>query len=421
MYQKECREKVIFNIENPGNRLIVSPCGSGKSIIIAKTAAQIFKEMGEKTIIMHPSKELLLQNKSKLEQIDPTINISIYSASCRKKELSDIVFATLGSITNCASEIKKRGYKYCLIDEPHYKFPTRESSMFMKFASQIGFRNVIGYTATPFILKSYRTRRRTYTRLNMMTFGINPFYKDISHVVQIKDISNEYWCKTIYEEWPFDESNLFYVNGYDEYTTVSINESVNKNNVNIAVFKRLCDIIRVRKSIIVFCNSIETCNILSETINRKFGYVSEAISSETRPSERERMITAFKAGVINILFSVNILAIGFDHPLVDCVIVATPTMSLQKWYQQAGRAVRPAKEKTDALIIDFCGNVRRFGKIEDLTIEHINGWGWETFSGDICLTNCEFGKYKSRNSIYETIKYNEKIEDISKQLERAKK
>ena len=43
-------------------------------------------------------------------------------------------------------------------------------------------------------------------------------------------------------------------------------------------------------------------------------------------------------------------------------------MSLSLWYQIVGRAIRPEPVKL-GWIVDLCGNVQRFGHVEDLRIE----------------------------------------------------
>lgn len=56
---------------------------------------------------------------------------------------------------------------------------------------------------------------------------------------------------------------------------------------------------------------------------------------------------------------------GFDYPELDTVVMARPTMSLAMWYQIVGRAIRPYPGK-EGWIVDLCGNIKRFGKVENL-------------------------------------------------------
>ncbi len=85
----------------------------------------------------------------------------------------------------------------------------------------------------------------------------------------------------------------------------------------------------------------------------------------TDDDERSRLFAQFRAGEINVLCSVAVLAIGFDEPCASCAILARPTLSLSLHIQQAGRVLRPFDGKRDALILDHAGNTLRHGRPED--------------------------------------------------------
>ena len=81
---------------------------------------------------------------------------------------------------------------------------------------------------------------------------------------------------------------------------------------------------------------------------------------------------------------------GFDYPELDTVVMARPTMSLAMYYQIVGREIRPYKGK-QSWFIDLCGNINRFGKVEDLKLVDTNGKGkWAVFSNGNQLTNVLF-------------------------------
>ena len=65
---------------------------------------------------------------------------------------------------------------------------------------------------------------------------------------------------------------------------------------------------------------------------------------------------------------------GFDFTGIDMIVLAFSTASIAKYYQVLGRAVRIDDEKTDALVVDMCGNVKRFGYVEDIYFEWDGIW-----------------------------------------------
>ena len=84
----------FFKSKKPHPSIIVAPTAFGKSIVIAEIAHQL----GEKILVIQPSKELLEQNYNKFINLGG--NASIYSASMNEKEIGDVTYATIGYITN---------------------------------------------------------------------------------------------------------------------------------------------------------------------------------------------------------------------------------------------------------------------------------------------------------------------------------
>ena len=113
----------------------------------------------------------------------------------------------------------------------------------------------------------------------------------------------------------------------------------------------------------------------------------EIVSGTTPQKERERILQDFKSGKIKVVANVGVLTTGFDFPALDTVLMARPTMSLAMYYQIVGREIRPSENK-NAWFVDLCGNIDRFGKVEDLRLIDTNGKGlWAMFNGQKQLTN----------------------------------
>lgn len=78
---------------------------------------------------------------------------------------------------------------------------------------------------------------------------------------------------------------------------------------------------------------------------------------------------------IRVLISVEALAKGFDQPDVACIIDARPLRkSLSTAIQMWGRGLRssPLTAKTDCILLDFSGNIRRF--YDDFSDIYFNGF-----------------------------------------------
>lgn len=368
---------------------------SGKSLIISKIA----HEINRPTLVLQPSKEILEQNYAKavLFGSEPTI----YSASCGIKELSAMTYATLKSIKKDVARLKDIGIDTLLIDECHSGYSPEEGSEFMEFMNGFPEAKVLGFTATPCRLRTYSSMLEgNYSKLNMLTKDEHNFFKKIVHVTQIQELTSQgFWCPLKYERWSFDESALMLNSTGAEYTNESIKESIVRNGLNNSIYKRLLQLMNERKAILVCMDSIESCNRISEFMNAKMGAITGVVTSLTTKKKREQIISDFKEGKLKVVFNYSTLATGFDFPELDCVMFGRPTFSYSTYYQILGRAVRIHPDKKEALIVDCCDNMRRFGRIEDLTIEQFPSKGWCMFAGDQLLSNIRMGDIITKDEI----------------------
>ena len=100
-YQQDAVNAFLNNHTNNG--IIVCPTGCGKSLIIS-ALANSFQESG--VLVLQPNKEILEQNFEKYQYY--TNNGSIYSASLNKRELSQVTFATIGTVSKLPESVLKR-------------------------------------------------------------------------------------------------------------------------------------------------------------------------------------------------------------------------------------------------------------------------------------------------------------------------
>ena len=96
------------------------------------------------------------------------------------------------------------------------------------------------------------------------------------------------------------------------------------------------------------------------------------IDGTTPRKERDLHFREFREGTVKVLCNVDIASEGTDIPMCDCVIMGCPTLSLTRYLQWAGRAMR-IDHGRDALIIDCVGNIWRH---EAPDVSH----GWDLHS-----------------------------------------
>lgn len=373
-YQQEAVDKGLLVLESRSIRkeLLVLPTAAGKSIIIAK----IVQELEGPVVILQPSKELLVQNYEKFCNVGG--EATIYSASVGQKVISKTIFATIGSIKKEVKALKNLGVKHVIIDECH--IGVLSESQLRVFLKELDVRNLLGLTATPLVLSSSMGG----AELKILTKMKGKLFTQIAYVSQIKDmIANDFWAPLKYKVVKQNQDRLKVNTSGSDFTEESLQEFYEENNLaqQITEYIGKCREVK-RKSILVFVPTIQEAESLAQSIPN-----SEAVSSKTLPKERDRIIREFKQGKINTVFNVGILTTGFDHPELDTIILARSTMSFTLYYQMIGRGVRIHPDKKDTIIIDLSENCNRFGKVENYTVDHVDGYGWGLFRGEYLMSN----------------------------------
>jgi DNA repair protein RadD len=92
------------------------------------------------------------------------------------------------------------------------------------------------------------------------------------------------------------------------------------------------------------------------------------VDAQTPQEERAQIWKDLDSGSLMGVSSVGCIAVGWDHPIVSCLIMARPTASLGLWRQMLGRGSRPHPGKYRFLVLDHSGNTHRhapFGMFED--------------------------------------------------------
>ena len=392
-YQQAASDAAVRFFNNKSirhNGLMVLPTGSGKSLIIADIAHRLEADI----LVFCPSKEILEQNYEKA--LSYGIECSAWSASMNSKVISRVTFCTVGSVKNQAELFKH--FRYVMIDEAHLVSPKK--GMYKSFLSQLKCK-VIGLTATPYRLES-TCRINPVTKkpmletaksmLRMLTSYPRPLFREIIYSIQIEELLKRGYLANVryFDVQPegWRHVRLFKNTSGAEFTDKSISAAFNKTDFHkhlVQVVRRLLDNRKTgihRNGILVFTRFVEEAVELSEQID---GCV--VVSGDTPLKEREEILQRFKNGEIKVVVNAQTLTTGFDYPALDTVVMARPTMSLSLYYQIIGRCIRPSSSKQDSWFIDLCGNIERFGSVDDLKLDRSVDGTWNVFSNGKQLTN----------------------------------
>jgi len=353
-----------FSEKKPVPSIIVAPTAFGKSIVIAHIA----KGVGEKVLVIQPSKELLEQNYNKFINLGG--DATIYSASMGEKEIGDVTYATIGSIVNIAWKFKEYGITKVIIDECD-RFPREPNGMLRRFLKGAGITHTLGLTATPLKLQTNMgADGKPFSKLVMLTNRSKKgnFFKKIIYVAQIQEMVKEkFWSRLEYQSYDFNTGDLVYNTTGAEYSNSSIKKAYKLQKISSKIVKKVEELYN-RKSILIAVPTIDAAKELTTLIPS-----CKAVYSEMPSQERKETLEEFKSGKLRCVAQVNILSVGFDYPELDCIITGRPTASLSWWYQFVGRVTRIHPNKSEGLVVDFVGAVPKFGRVEDIYFKEDKG------------------------------------------------
>jgi len=313
-----------------GNGVIVSPAGSGKTVM----GLELIARLRQPALWVTHTKELLYQ------AIDRAVEflqlqkdeIGIYGAG--KKTIGEKL--TVGLVQTLVKGIPDEllnGVGTVVLDEAHHC----PASSFLDVVSQFPAKYRYGLTATPY-------RKDGLTKPMYWSLG----YKVFEVVADtLMDAG-----KVIRPAVKFVESNFYYPYD-DDYAAMvtALTEDTERNKLIIdkldaeAVSGHYC---------IVLSERVDHCYVLRELLAHAAPHIlSEVLVGNVAKIKRQEIIERLRNKDIQVIFATNPLAEeGLDLPHLSRLFLTCPSRNKRKVIQAVGRIMRPCEGKTDAVVYD---------------------------------------------------------------------
>ena len=371
-YQIEAAHSVPNYFQtNSGNPVIAMPTGTGKSVVIAMILQMVYHYWpGQRVMVLTHVKELIQQNYDKLMTLWPAAPAGVYSAGLNRKESNRrITFAGIGSVAKKAALFGHIDLVF--IDEAHLVSPNDETlyQLFLAALKEVNPNlRVIGFTATPWRLGTGRiTEDGIFTDVCFDITGMQAFNRLIAEGYLAPLIPRQ-------TKMMLDIDGVHMRGG--ELIASELQHAVDKYEITQAALRETLELAHDRRHWLIFASGVEhACNI-ADMLN-DMGIPTVAIHSKMGDAQRDQAILDFKSGKYRAAVTNNVLTTGFDFPGIDCIVVLRPTASTVLWVQMLGRGTRPFEcaeyKKENCLVLDFAGNTRRLGPINDPVIPRKKG------------------------------------------------
>lgn len=307
--------------------IVVSPCGSGKTIMFAYMADQHIKTHNNAYVWF------LVHRKELVDQTVATfINNDI--------PMDNVFIGMVQTITRHIDRYKKPTMIIC--DECHHSAAKTYTRILEAYKNV----PVIGLTATPQRLDG----KPLGNIFNYMVIGVSTEWL----------IENKYLAPYKYYAPKMELPNSYRVKMGD-YVKEDVMSAMDKPKI----YGKIVDYIDINKQGILYAPSIEFSKKIVDTINDTFGSkIAVHFDGETPKKERDKIVRDFRQGKIKILSNVDLIGEGFDVPDAEVCYLCRPTLSVTLYIQQSMRCMRYKPNKI-AYIYDFVGNVFKHGMPSD--------------------------------------------------------
>ncbi len=327
--------------------LVVAATGTGKTVVAALDFARLRGEWLEsrgrepRLLFVAHRREILEQSLRTYREVLKDGSFGELLAGGLRPSAWRHVFASVQSLTPATlAEIEPDRFDVVVVDEFHHA----EAATYRRLLDHVRPVELLGLTATPERGDGVDVRGffdgRTAFELRLWTALeadlLCPFH--YFGVADGTDLTAVAFTRGAYD---VDGLSGLYT-GNDARTRI----------VLAALRDRVADVGRMRA--LGFCVSRAHAAFMARVFTAA-GIPSLAVDGSTPDHERDRALSALKAGDVRCLFAVDLFNEGLDVPDVDTLLLLRPTQSATVFLQQLGRGLRRAPGKAVLTVLDFIG------------------------------------------------------------------
>lgn len=336
-YQNTLIDETVEAFQAGASRVLIeSMTGSGKTTVGASMVRQRVND-GKRVLWLAHREELILQARDRIEEFG--VRGGIIKAG--HEETLDRQLQ-VGSVQSVVRRLDRLGnFDFIAVDEAHHALATSYTDIINHYSSA----STLGLTATPWRLDG----RGLGEVFEHMVVGPTP--TDLiaeGHILPARVIGSNRGI----------DFSVFSRGG--EYSISAMEEAIALQDLDADAASVFLEWFPHRGTGVVFCRSVGHAEKVCADF-KAAGVPSAVLTGETDAIDRKAILHNLKTERIRIVCSVDVISEGYDLPAISCVIMLRKTRSLSLFLQQAGRALRPAPGKLEAIIFDLVGNSLEHG------------------------------------------------------------
>lgn len=355
-YQEAAVDDAFNALDKHSNTIVVAPTGAGKTIMMSALIGRRFKD-GKKILVMQHRDELVDQNKSKFERINPYITTSIVNGAVKCWD-GDAVFSMIQTISRDRNLRDRVVFDMIVIDESHHAAADTYKKVINAVKKDNPSVEIAGFTATP---------NRGDGK------GLRSIFNNCAHQIEITTLIREGFLvapKTYVIDCGVRDQLENVTRRGNDFDMDEVEAIMNRKVINDAVVEKWMEKAGDRKTV-VFCSTVTHAEDLLEVF-LEAGVEAAMVVGTTPKDERAETLDSLSRGSLQVVVNVAVLTEGFDAPQVACIVLTRPCSQKGTMVQMIGRGLRtidpeefPDVVKTDCVVMDFGTSVLTHGSLED--------------------------------------------------------
>jgi hypothetical protein len=287
-----------------------------------------------------------VQSRDVFRQVRPDSQLGLFNGS-EKQPGADVIFASIQTLSNWVGDFAPDEFDYIVIDEFHH-------------AAALSYRAVLDHFTPSFMLGLTATPDRLDGADLLPLCGDNIVFDcDL-----VEGIARGQLVPFRYEGHRdvADFADIPWRQGrFDPEELARAVETRARAEQSVEIWRDAAEdgADSGAGSTLAFCCSISHAEFLADYFTQA-GIPSVAVHSRPGSAPRTGSVEALRAGVVRIIFTVDVFNEGVDIPEVETVMMLRPTDSPVVFLQQLGRGLRRSPGKNHLRVIDFVGNHKSF-------------------------------------------------------------